>query len=122
MALHMSGMHLSDNFQAHNINIDNSTFEEDMEMSYNINISPQELERRLKNASRITIHDEVKKGLQQSDEIIPKILLDRIEKPCRAVVLWQPPPLISLNKILTTNFRDKKMGEIKECEEEKMCE
>lgn len=123
-------MHLSDSFQAHNININDSTFEEDMDMSYNVNLSPQEVERRLRNAQRITVCDDVKKTLQRNDEIIPKVLLDRIEKPCTALVIWQPPT--SLGEILITDFnhnRDKKMDEdglkdeenVKN-EEEKMCE
>jgi hypothetical protein len=127
MALYLNGMHLSDSFQAHNININDSTFEEEMEMSYNVNLSPQELERRLRNAQRITVCDDVKKTLQQNDEIIPKFLLNRMEKPCTALVIWQPPQ--SLGEILTTDFNqnrdlgDKKMEEeeIKN-EEEKMCE
>lgn len=132
MALHLNGMHLSDSFQAHNININDSTFEEDMEMSYNVNLSPEELNRRLRNAQRITVCDDVKKTLQRSDEIIPKILLDRIEKPCTALVIWQPPT--SFGDILTTDFNqnhnlnDKKVNEDgmkdeeEDQEEEKMCE
>lgn len=130
MALHLNGMHLSDSFQAHNINITDSTFEEDMDMSYNVNISrntAQELERRLRNAQRITVCDDVKKSLQQSDEIIPKVLLDRIERPCQALILWQPPQ--SLGQILSTDWNqkqdsvDKKMDEDEiKIEEEKMCE
>lgn len=128
MAMHLNGMHLSDNFQAHSININDSTFEEDMEMCFNVNLSPQELERRLKNASRITMCEDVKKSLQQNDEIIPKVLLDRIEKPCTALILWQPPQQ-TLGKLLATDSNrnissDKKMDEdeIKNDTEEKMCE
>lgn len=110
MSLHLNGMHLSDSFQAHNINLSNKTFEEeDMDMSYNVNLSPQELERRLKNAQRITVCDDIKKSLQQQEnEIIPKVLLDRIEKPCRALILWTPPQS-PLQTLLKTNFNDNKI-------------
>lgn len=52
-------------------------------------ITPTELESRLKTAQRITICEEVRK-LTKIDEIIPKILLDKIESPCKSLVLWRP--------------------------------
>lgn len=128
MAMHLNGMHLSDSFQAHNIKITDSTFEEDMDMAYNVNLSPQELERRLRNAQRITLCDDVKRSLKNNNEIIPKVLLDRIEKPCQALVLWQPPQNIGT---LLTDFNhnrstsDKSMNnndENKNDDYEKMCE
>lgn len=129
MSLHLNGIHLSDSFQAHNININDSTFEEEMDMAYNVNLSPQELERRLRNAQRITLCDDVKKSLKKNNEIIPKVLLDRIEKPCQALVLWQPPQTIGT---LLTDFNhnqstsDKSMddAEVKNdnADDEKMCE
>ena len=127
MALYLSGMHLSDSFQAHNINLSDSTFvveEEAMDMSYNVNLSPQELETRLRNAKRITyVCDDVKRNLNQSDEIIPKVLLDRIEKPCRAVILWTPPSKPNFSEIRNAdkyNKRNENDDKIKN--EEKMCE
>lgn len=126
MALYLSGMHLSDSFQAHNINLNESTFEEEMDMSYNVNLSPQELETRLRNAKRITVCDDVKRNLNQSDEIIPKILLDRIEKPCRALLLWTPKEhLIKTNfsKNISADINNKSMeNDDKIKSDEKMCE
>lgn len=125
MALYLSGMHLSDSFQAHNINLNESTYdEEEMDMSYNVNLSPQELETRLKNAKRITVCDDVKRSLNQSDEIIPKILLDRIEKPCRAVMLWSPTqPLDHLIKInFSKNSNEDMENNDKVKSDERMCE
>lgn len=61
-------------------------------------MSPQELEERLKKAQRISVCEEVRK-LDNRTEILPQVLLERIEKPCTALVLWQPPPV--LEKILT---------------------
>lgn len=97
MVAHMNGLHLSDNFQTHNINLEESEPEE--AASYNVNLTPQELEQRLKNAQRITVCDQVRKSLREESEIIPQLLLDRIEKPCTAVILWRAPE--SLGKLMT---------------------
>lgn len=88
----MNGLHLSDNFQTHNVTPE-MTEESEME-AYNVNLSPQELEQRLKNAQRIIVCDQVRKSLREDTEIIPKVLLSRIEQPCRALVLWRPPEQI----------------------------
>lgn len=48
-----------------------------------------DIEEKLRRAQRITICDEIRK---LSDEpLLPQSILDRFEKPCRALVLWQPP-------------------------------
>lgn len=92
MAQHLSGLHLSDDYQSHSINLtDTSDISSDME--YNVNLTPKELQQRLKNAQRITVCEQVRK-LNQTDEIIPKVLLDRIESPCKALILWKPPESI----------------------------
>lgn len=94
MIAHMNGLHLSDNFQSHNVDQQNDPVE-----AYNVNLSPQELEQRLKNAQRITVCDQLRKSLREENEIIPKVLLNRIEEPCRALVLWRPPE--PMEKLLT---------------------
>lgn len=97
MVAHLNGLHLSDNFQQHNIGPEQAT-EAEMETAF-VNLSPQELEQRLKNAQRITVCDQVRKSLREESEIIPKVLLDRIEEPCRALILWRPPP--ALQRLIT---------------------
>lgn len=94
MIAHMNGLHLSDNFQAHETHQQTDSAE-----VYNVNLSPHELEQRLKNAQRITVCDQLRKSLREDNEIIPKVLLNRIEEPCRALVLWRPPEPI--DKLLT---------------------
>lgn len=91
MIAHMNGLHLSDNFQEHNLNPEQSK-SSDADLNL-VNLSPEELEQRLKNAQRVILCDEVRKSLCDDHEIIPKALLSRIEDPCRsmAVVLWRPP-------------------------------
>jgi hypothetical protein len=93
----MNGLHLSDNYQPHNLS-PKQTETSEME-AYNVNLSPQELEQRLKNAQRITVCDQVRKSLREDNEIIPKVLLDRIEQPCRALVIWRPPQ--DMERLLT---------------------
>ncbi|XP_021706975.1 uncharacterized protein LOC110680232 isoform X1 [Aedes aegypti] len=124
MAIHMNNLHLSTEYTSHNIETTNiaseetlrslsvsassSSLDEDMSLgeagpststaSSHVYMSPQELEERLKKAQRITLCEEVRK-LDSRTEILPQVLLERIEKPCTALVLWQPPPV--LEKILT---------------------
>lgn len=95
-------MHISSEFQAHNINLsDNqSDIESSSVYSVNVNLSPQELETRLKNAQKIILCEDVKKTLYEtSKNEIYKVLANRYEKPCQAIVLWQPPQ--PLEKLIT---------------------
>lgn len=117
MIAHMNGLHLSDNFQPHHINLEDSDQEEaEMESStYNVNLSPHELEQRLKNAQRITVCDQVRKSLREEGEIIPKLLLNRIEKPCTALILWRPPEPLDM---LLTGFEHKTAADSDGDEEE----
>ncbi|XP_061393780.1 uncharacterized protein LOC133329306 [Musca vetustissima] len=61
-------------------------------------MTAKELEKKLLNANRITICDELKKiseqPAQHSVSCLPETLLHRFTKPCTALVLWQPPPPI----------------------------
>lgn len=53
---------------------------------YNAN---RDLQRKLRNAQRITICDEIRRI--QHDPLLPdSLMLQRIERPCTALVLWQP--------------------------------
>ncbi|XP_035899886.1 uncharacterized protein LOC118506624 [Anopheles stephensi] len=110
MSSHLNNLHLSTEYTAHDIRTHtsapespapNSTLEEDMLLgdaanvsgnadSYHVCMSPQELEERLKKAQRIAICEEVRR-LDGRGEILPQTLLDRIEKPCTALMIWQPP-------------------------------
>lgn len=66
----------------------------------NIRMTPEELERRLKRAQKITLCEEVRK-LGKPESILPKVLLDRIEKPCTALVVWKPPQ--NIDRFIFTN-------------------
>lgn len=100
MIAHLNGLHLSDNFQEHNLNKEQPKAVES-DMSF-VNLSPEELEQRLKSASRVIICDEVRKNLREDNEIIPKALLSRIEEPCRALILWRPPS--NIEQLIVTGF------------------
>lgn len=65
--------------------------------NYTINMSQWDFERKLRTAQKITISKELleldKDG--PSDSILPEVLLNRITRPCSALVLWQPPPSLT---------------------------
>lgn len=90
MVAHLDGLHISSNFTSHSndTSLADSLMEETS--NWNVAMSQEDLERRLKTAQRITICEQVRK-LDTSNDIIPKILLYRNERPCTAMVLWQPP-------------------------------
>lgn len=104
MVAHLDGLHISSNFISHSTDttsLADSLMEETS--NWNVAMSPEDLERRLKTAQRITICEQVRK-LDTSNDIIPKILLYRNERPCTAMVLWQPPPKIQ--NIIVPNNED----------------
>uniref|UniRef100_A0A182N5X6 Uncharacterized protein n=1 Tax=Anopheles dirus TaxID=7168 RepID=A0A182N5X6_9DIPT len=110
MSSHFNNLHLSTEYTAHNIRTKAtapdaaapSALEADMLLddltpaashgtqAYHVCMSPQELEERLKKAQRIAICEEVRR-LDSRAEILPQALLERIEKPCTALMIWQPP-------------------------------
>lgn len=67
--------------------------ESEQPSQYLVNMTQWDLEQKLRNAQRITVCDQVK-NLEKTDSIIPKVLLDKIENPCTALVLWQPPTIL----------------------------
>lgn len=89
----MSGLHLSDNFQQHNVSPE-PTESTSKNEAYHVNLSKDELEKRLKRAQRIIVCDQVKKSLQEEKEIINRMIINRMDPPCRALVLWKAPPPI----------------------------
>lgn len=94
MAQDLSCMHISSDYISHDLN---PTMEE---AEINISMSPDEMRERLKNAQKITVLQEVRQ-LTKANEIIPKILLDKIETPCKALVLWKPPTKPEIEKLLS---------------------
>lgn len=96
MAAELDGLHISSDYKQHSMNMA-STSESLMdelqkiipEQSARLTAETLDIEEKLRRAQRITICDEIRK---LSDEpLLPQSILDRFEKPCRALVLWQPP-------------------------------
>ena len=63
-------------------------------------MTARELSEKLKKASRITMCEEIRKLNEEQRQVsyLPEALLNRIERPCTALVLWQPPPILELLK------------------------
>lgn len=61
-------------------------------------ITAKELEQKLRNANRITVCEELKKFNDEQKKVsyLPEALLHRIHKPCTALVLWQPSPVMNM--------------------------
>lgn len=53
------------------------------------NTNPENVEVR---QQRLYVCEEMRK--LQTESVLPSILLGRIERPCMAVMLWQPPPKV----------------------------
>lgn len=147
MASHLNSLHLSSEYTSHNIETDcgeelastsggfspSSSLDDEMSLgeapapsmpaNHHVYMSPQELEDRLKKAQRISLCEEVRK-LDSRTEILPKVLLERIEKPCTALVVWQPPQ--SLDKLITkvsSALKEKEQQDDQQrSNEETMCE
>lgn len=94
MVAHLNSMHISSDFKTHSSSneIDNNKI--DTSNSYDDNqCSVQDIEEKLKNAQRITVSDMVR--TIQNDPLLPASILERYEKPSKALVVWQPPPRIT---------------------------
>lgn len=64
-------------------------------------MSQWDLERKLRTAQKITVCNEVLDLDKDRSTILPEVLLNRISKPCSALILWQPPP--TLDKLLNVH-------------------
>lgn len=102
MAKHLNGLHISHDYTTHQQSSspnweDAMSIEPEPSTSAAVNsrsssyitMSAQDFEKKLKNANSITICEQISK--MQNEPALPQALLDRIERPCLAVVLWQAP-------------------------------
>lgn len=71
-------------------------------------VTAKELEEKLRNANRITMCEELKKfnDEQKKASYLPEALLHRIQKPCTALVLWQPSPILNMFSKTTNNMNN----------------
>lgn len=99
MAAHLNGLHISSEFKAHDINqSDQNSDTLDIDVDSSTMPSPypstiQDIEEKLKRAQKITVSDVVKSI--QEEPLLPAAILERYEKPCKALVIWQPPQRIT---------------------------
>lgn len=104
MAAHLNGMHISSEFKAHDINRsagDVNVSSDSVPLPYPNSI--QDIEEKLKRAHKITVSDVVKSI--QEEPLLPAAIMQRYEKPCKALVIWQPPKRIT-DLIVSKSVRD----------------
>ena len=94
MAEHMNSLHISSDYTSFGNkdppNVGETMDAEPSTSNYNqTRMVTQDLKDKLRKAQRITICDEIRKIKNES--LLPNALLERIERPCTALVLWQPP-------------------------------
>lgn len=94
MAAHLNGLHISSNYTAHETDNMMDALNEINETNVAESMSPypcslQEIEEKLKRAQRITVSDVVSRI--KTEPLLPAAIMERLEKPCKALVVWQPP-------------------------------
>lgn len=85
MAAHLNGLHLSSDFKTHDINQKESNATPPLPYPATL----RDIEEKLKRAQKITVSDVVKSI--QEEPLLPAAIIERFEKPCKALVVWQPP-------------------------------
>lgn len=100
MAAHLNGMHISTEFKSHNTNQSMSTNATSLDIGVESSEIPalypssiQDIEEKLKRANKITVADVVR--TIQEEPLLPAAIMERFEKPSKALVIWQPPQRIT---------------------------
>lgn len=114
MAAHLNGLHISSEFTAHDINQSASTSSSSSNrndssmppLSYPATL--QDIEEKLKRAQKITVSDVVKSI--QEEPLLPAAIIQRFEKPCKALVVWQPPQRIT-DLIVSRSIREQQASD-----------
>lgn len=105
MTAHLNSLHLSSDYTSHsNVNSAEQLSTDRLEEVDDLRIETKDLEEKLRRAQRITVCEEVRKLREQP--ILPQAILERYEKPCTALVLWQPPHRISERVPATNQQKD----------------
>lgn len=105
MAAHLNGLHISSEFTAHDINQSRNSGAA-MPLPYPATL--QDIEEKLKRAQKITVSDVVKSI--QDEPILPAAIIERFEKPCKALVVWQPPQRIA-DLIVSKSLREQQTSD-----------
>lgn len=95
MVAHLNGLHISKDFTSHEpeststLSSMDKKAKDQQSIVVPMSMTQEELEEKLRNAQSITVCEQVRQ--LGSDPVIPQVLLDRMQKPCTALVMWQPP-------------------------------
>lgn len=126
VAAELNGLHISSDYKQHSVDTSASTSSPSSSSSsssssladelakilpeQSARLTPEtlDIEEKLRNAQRITICDEIRK--LADEPLLPQAILDRFERPCRAVVLWQPPKKLA-DLVETTNEQSSGSGD-----------
>lgn len=92
MAAHLSNLHISPSTTGKRPSPFGVPDAESLS-NYTVNMTQWDLERKLRTAQKITVCNEIRE--LERDEILPEIILNRMAKPCSALMLWQPPASIT---------------------------
>lgn len=106
MAAHLNGLHISSEFTAHDM--DQSTSKRNISIPMSYPATLQDIEEKLKRAQKITVSDVVKSI--QDEPILPAAIIERFEKPCKALVVWQPPQRIA-DLIVSKSLREQQTSD-----------
>lgn len=91
MIAHLNSIHISSDYTTHDSTEDTSCEKIDDSPDDNDQAcSVQDIEQKLRQANRITVSDVVR--TIRNDPLLPAAILERYERPSKALVLWQPPP------------------------------
>lgn len=96
MAAHLSNLHIS-GMDHNDVGSVPGTWRGESLKNYTVNMTQWDLERKLRTAQKITVCNEILELDRERDTILPEILLNRISKPCSALMLWQPPPALLID-------------------------
>lgn len=117
IAAHLNGLHISSEFQAHAINQSASSSSDAFSVHVKRNDNPipisypatlQDIEEKLKRAQKITVSEVVKRI--QDEPLLPAAIIERFEKPCKALVVWQPPQRIT-DLIVSKSIREQQTSD-----------
>lgn len=116
MAAHLSNLHIS-GMDHNDVGSVPGTWRGESLKNYTVNMTQWDLERKLRTAQKITVCNEILELDRERDTILPEILLNRISKPCSALMLWQPPPALA-NLIDVQSSAEKKSNNDKESKQD----
>lgn len=87
MADHLNGLHLSTDYRTHHLASSNNSMSMDAGLMDMDTLATTDVRDKLKGHT-IVLSEEIKK--LTDEPLIPPALIERLEKPCMSLVVWQP--------------------------------